>query len=194
MKVFMMKKLYLGLIVGVLGAGSAFADCNDYNQLFNLIAKRTSYMQTVAANKYLATPQGNIYDAPQELKVLQNAQTQASNEQLESNVFLPFTQIQMDLSKQIQAYWFSYWRQNPQMAPKSGQYANLATVRQQIKTIDDQLYPQLAKLITNHPECPANQLNAKLAAQFTKIKGIPQNPDFRSLVVASVITTVHSSQ
>ena len=194
MKVFMMKKLYLGLIVGVLGAGSVFADCNDYDQLFNLIAKRTSYMQTVAANKYLAVPRGNIYDAPQELKVLQNAQTQASNEQLESNVFLPFTQIQMDLSKQIQAYWFSYWRQYPQMAPKSGQYANLATVRQQIKTIDDQLYPQLAKLITNHPECPANQLNTKFAAQFTKIKGIPQNPDFRSLVVASVITSVHSSQ
>ena len=192
MKVFMMKKLYWGLIISVLSAGSAFADCNDYNQLFNLIAKRTSYMQTVAANKYLATPQGNIYDAPQELKVLQNAQMQAHNQQLESNVFLPFTQTQMDLSKQIQAYWFSYWQQNPQLAPKPRQYADLATVRQQIKIIDDQLYPQLAKLITTNPECPLNQLNTKFAAQFAEIKGIPHNPDFRSLVVASVIATVHS--
>lgn len=192
MKVSEMKKLCFGLIIGVLGAGSVFADCNDYNQLFNLIAKRTSYMQTVAANKYLAARQGNIYDAPQELKVLQNAQMQARNQQLESNVFLSFTQIQMDLSKQIQAYWFSYWQQNPQQAPKSGQYADLATVRQQIKTIDDQLYPQLAKLIATHPECPTNQLNTKLATLFAEIKGIPYNPDFRSLVAASITATVHS--
>lgn len=184
-----MKKILVGLIASIVVTNS-FADCSDYNQLLNSIAKRTSYMQAVAANKYLTIPQGNIYDAPQELKVLQNAQQQAHQLQLESNTLLQFTQIQMDLSKQIQAYWFNYWQKNPQFAPKPGQYPDLVTVRSQIKTIDEQIYPQLAGLIKVHSECPTTQLGSNMSKLFDSITGIPHAPDFGSLVANSVIATV----
>lgn len=145
-------------------------------------------MQTVAANKYLATPRGNIFDAKQELKVLQNSQQQAQQLALESSAFFQFTQIQMDASKQIQAYWFDYWQQNPHTAPKPGQYADLATVRQQIKTIDNQLYPQLAKLVVAPPQCSAQELQTIFYQTLGIITVLPQIPDFRQLILKSITT------
>lgn len=186
-----MKKLYLSIfIANLLISGNVFADCSGYEQLFTLMAKRANSMQSVAANKYLVKPQANIYVAPQELKVLQNAQSQAVKLQLESSAFLQFTQIQMDLSKQIEAYWFDYWQNNPKSAPKAGQFPSLKTVREQIRTIDNQLYPQLATLIKNHPECSQKQLQSMFYQQFSSIQGVPLNPDFRTLMLNSLTSTV----
>ena len=42
-----------------------------------------------------------IYDAAQEIRVLQNAQNLAKENHLEMNSFLTFIQLQMYLSKQI---------------------------------------------------------------------------------------------
>ncbi|MDE4980585.1 chorismate mutase, partial [Francisella tularensis subsp. holarctica] len=71
----------------------------------SLLVERASLMQEVGVCKHKYN--SPIYDTAQEIRVLQNAQNLAKENQLEMNTFLTFIQLQMDLYKQIEDF---YWR------------------------------------------------------------------------------------
>ena len=85
-----------------------------------------------------------IYDVAQEIRVLQNAQNLAKENHLEMNSFLTFIQLQMDLSKKIEDY---YWKNATQQQLEQQSSDCLANYRDKIKKVDEQLYPAISKSI-----------------------------------------------
>lgn len=173
-----MKKIIsiTALLFVLLGMGNASID-----NTLKLLADRAKLMKGVGICK-LKT-KGSIYDADQEIRVLQNAEVLAKSNDLERNSFLEFIQLQMDLSKQIESY---YSDKATQKQIESMSSNCLTEYRDKIKKIDEQLYPVISKNIR------AIKKDKKLTSQLREIvkeegiKGIPQDPDYLDLIANSL--------
>ncbi|MDE5002800.1 chorismate mutase, partial [Francisella tularensis subsp. holarctica] len=82
------------------------------------------------------------YDTAQEIRVLQNAQNLAKENHLEMNTFLTFIQLQRDLSKQIEDF---YWRNATEQELKQQSSECLANYSDKVKKVEEQLYPAIRK-------------------------------------------------
>ena len=165
--------------------GNIQAECLAFKPVFELMGKRALLLQDVAANKYKRGQ--SIFDASQELKVLQQLDNNAAKWGLDNYSLMQYAQLQMDLAKHIEQYWLNLWQSNPQLAPKAGQYQDLANLRQQIQVLDQKIYPNLAQSIQLNT-CINSEIQAEFAANFKLIKGIPTTPDFSKLMVNAILT------
>ncbi|WP_395166558.1 chorismate mutase [Francisella salimarina] len=166
----------IALLAVMVGASYASVE-----KPLNLLVERASLMQGVGICKHkLNSP---LYDADQELRVLQNAQALAKKNHLESNSFLIFIQLQMDLSKQIEDYYAKNATQQ-QLEQQSSDC--LSIYRDKIKKVDEQLYPAISQNINEINK--DKDLTTKLS-EFVKkqnIKGIPQDPSYLELLANSL--------
>lgn len=178
-----MEKIFLLIIFGIAlspsysGANTINSarvndcDMNNANKVFQLMGKRASYMESVAAYKFFE--KGNVYDSVQEISVLNNTQILANTYGLNRQSLLNFTQIQMDLSKQIEQYWIKYWQLNPSRQPDKKSIIPLAQLRQQIKVIDNQLYPAIKLAEPSFNLCNQATLQQSFKSAFESVEGIP---------------------
>ncbi len=164
--------------------GEIQAQCLPFKPVFKLISQRASLLKDVAANKYKSKQ--SVFDATQELKVLQRINASSSNLGLESYSLIQYAQLQMDLAKQIEQYWLDLWQSNPQLAPKAGQYQDLVSLRAQIQSLDQQIYPHLASAIKLN-YCSITAVEEEFMDSFSLIKGIPTEPDFSKLMVNAIL-------
>ena len=161
----------------------AYASCDKYQNVFKLMQQRATLLKDVAANKYVS--KSSPYDTKQELSVLTNVSQLADNLNLEKYSLLSFAQIQMDLSKQIEQFWLNSWQKSPESFPKK--YLDLATIREQIKLIDQQIYPGLKLALTNPNSCSEAQMQTQFNSIFTtQLDGIPSTPDYAKIMVNSI--------
>ncbi|APD49664.1 chorismate mutase [Francisella hispaniensis] len=146
-----------------------------------LLVERAALMQGVGVCKHKFN--SPIYDAAQEIRVLQNAQNLAKENHLETNSFLAFIQIQMDLSKQIEDY---YWNNATQQQLEQQSTDCLVNYRDKVKKVDEQLYPAISKNIKAIRK--DKRLNVKLGELVKKqnIQGIPQDPNYIDLLANSL--------
>ncbi len=165
--------------------GDIQAECLVFKPVFKLMNYRAILLKDVAANKY--KNQQSVFDAAQELKILQQVYTYAEELSIENYSLMQYAQIQMDLSKQIEQYWLNLWQSNPLLAPKDGQYKNLKYIRQQIQILDKQIYPSLARSIKLN-SCSNADIQGEFVANFRAIKGIPIAPDFSRLMVNAILS------
>lgn len=175
----MLKKIAV-LVAGTLFSVNVLASCNinSLATVYQLMAKRASYMQDVALYKYDSNE--NIYDANQELKVLQNNSQLANKLKLDNNSLLVFTQLQMDFSKQIEAYWIGQWNTKPDSKPNKE--VDLNDLRQNIVNVDKKLYPVIKASLKEFARCDDATKNRIFKQEFSVIQGVPVNPDFVGLI------------
>lgn len=147
----------------------------------SLLVKRAKLMQGVGVCKKKLN--SSLYDAEQELRVLQNAKQLAKTNNLDISSFLVFIQLQMDLSKQIENY---YW-----VDATSEQLDNLdpnclTIYRDKIKKVDEKLYPAISENTDalSKDKHLYSQISRLIKKQ--KIQGVPQDPDYIKLLVASL--------
>lgn len=160
------------------------AECLAFKASFDLMSRRAALLKGVAANKYQLGH--NIYDASQELNVLQQVDKLAVKLDVERYSLLQYAQLQMDMAKHIEQYWLNLWQSNPLLAPKANQYQDLAEVRQQIQALDQQIYPNLAQAIKSN-SCTSIEIQTEFATSFKLVQGIPVAPDFSKLLVNSIL-------
>lgn len=173
------------IIIAAFMFNLGYADCLAYKPVFELMAKRAMLLKDVAANKY-KNKQG-VYNPEQELRVLKAAIIQAKKRHLDTTKVMEYSQIQMDMSKQIEAYWVELWQNNPKTFPTK--YQRLGVVRRQIKAIDEEIYSkiQLSVSIT----CSANEAQVVFNDSFNEVSGIPEDPDFRQIMLSTVLAIKH---
>jgi chorismate mutase len=160
--------------------------------IINLMAKRASLMKNVASCKWHINNQVSAYSAKQEVAVLQNAKEVAHENNLNVNSLLIFIQMQMDLSKQVEAYWISHWNSS-NINNQSNKYDLdcLSNLRLKIQKIDEKLYPMISRNLAKIKIIPSNILVEKLNEYFInskgkRIKGIPEKPDYLGLIATSL--------
>jgi len=178
------KFLILPLLVASTNIYAAQCNTKQLDQLFNLMSQRGNLMRGVAAYKYME--KSSIYDANQELKLLQTSLDIADANQLNADKLMVFVQIQMDLSKQIENYWIQYWKAHPEDAPDPGITPDISSLRQQIAAIDGKLYPQIGANVNNLKRCSQDTITKQYNKAMNQIKGIPQAPDYNMLIIASL--------
>lgn len=160
----------------------------------NQMAKRAKLMKLVAASKWYQNPDQSVYDAQQEVKVLQNTQQVAKQYKFDAPALQVFVQIQMDVSKQIEYYWIAYWNdpETPEdQLPKKKDIISLDKLRTEITQIDQKLFLLIHNSLPDIHQTPNNQLIRQLHQSFINnenepIKCIPEHPDFLLLFANSL--------
>lgn len=177
---------FIAITLLAFSANSYAAQCNtkSLDSMFNLMAKRNSLMMGVAAYKYIK--KSSVYDAKQELGVLQNSLNIADTYQLNADKLMVFIQIQMDISKQIQTQLIEHWKTVPADAPDPAITPDLTTLRSQIAAIDAKLYPQIANNVSNLKQCSQSTILKQYTKAMQDIKGIPSDPDYNLIVIAAL--------
>lgn len=189
-----MKKIILTLLLSCYFS-LAYAYCPEsVNRLIALMAERAALMKQVAAYKWThsykhhATP----YDAAQELKILRHANIFARWQHMPAGRLLVFTQIQMDLSKQIEQYWFNRWN-NPRVPikdkPNIHHVLSLAQLRDEIIAIDKVMYPEIKATQIQLAVCSNNELVRLFMNHFHNIQGVPRSPSFFAMMAAAIPKT-----
>ncbi|TNF66314.1 MAG: hypothetical protein EP298_09180 [Gammaproteobacteria bacterium] len=181
------KTLIATSVLSLAAASSSYADHCDMtkvNTAFQLMAERTELIKGVAANKYVTD--GNVYAAAQEVKVLNGAKDYALAHGLNAGSFMLFNQMQIDVSKQIESYWISYWRNHPKDAPTKATIKSLTTLRSELVKLDGVLFPALQAAIESFKHCSNQQLQAAFDQQFSVVKGIPNKPSYGDMLLQSV--------
>ncbi|MCF6764144.1 hypothetical protein L3V82_00030 [Thiotrichales bacterium 19S3-7] len=182
------KTLIAASVVSLVAATATYADdnCNieKINTAFELMAKRTELIKGVAANKYVTD--GKVYAAAQEVKVLNGAQAYAQAHGLNAGSFMLFSQMQIDVSKQIESYWINYWRNHPKQAPTKSTIQSLSTLRSELVKLDGRLFPALQAAVTSFKHCSNHQIQEAFNQQFSVIKGIPVSPSYGDMLLQSV--------
>lgn len=164
---------------------------NTLEKTANLLAKRASLMEKVAAYKWYNAPnnQATAYSATQEQAVLLSAQQTAQKLKITPLSLMLFSQIQMDLSKQIEAYWITYWNAPttpPADKPTSATIISLNRLRNQIQKIDLKLYPMLQQDIPYFKSHNIKTIQTQLNTAFDSMQGIPTKPSYLALLAASL--------
>ncbi|MED7788042.1 chorismate mutase [Francisella sp. 19X1-34] len=173
-----MKKLTKILALSSIALGVCYA---GVDKPLNLLVQRAALMQGVGICK--SKIKGSIYDANQEIRVLQNAEKLAKQNKLEKSSFLTFIQLQMDLSKQIENYYLNNATQQ-QLEQQSSDC--LTSYRDKIKKVDAQLYPAISKNIKSIHKDKKLESQLKKLVKKQNIKGIPQDPDYLDLIANSL--------
>ena len=146
-----------------------------------LLVERASLMQGVGICK--AKFKSPIYDSAQELRVLQNAENLAEINNLDKATFLIFIQFQMDLSKQIEDY---YWKNATPKQIEQEKAGCLADYRNKITEVDKKLYSAISENLELIKKDREIDLQLKKLVEKANIKGIPQDIDYISLLASSL--------
>ncbi|WP_395168569.1 chorismate mutase [Piscirickettsia salmonis] len=130
---------------------------SQLTQLIQLIQQREAIMKDVAAFKY--NHNLSPYDAKRERVILTHIEKQFDNHK-KSAAILINTQILMDISKQIEAYWINFWKTHLTIKPIAQH--NLQQIRT-IITVTDQKITNLIKQIQtqNHFDKLSSNKNNK---------------------------------
>ncbi|MEO1432592.1 MAG: chorismate mutase [Cyanobacteria bacterium J06632_19] len=155
------------------------------NRLWCLIYERERLMKEVAANKY---PQKKpIYDGVRELAVLNNIATIAKKNQLPVREMQLYSQIVMDVSRQIQQYWFDLWKKQEVTTAK----LSLNQIRQRIDQIDEAIVNSFV-LIRGANSITFGQIQDGLKKSLADLNGIYPSGDGQLFIdlLAKVIYSV----
>ncbi len=179
----MKQLIFASLIITAFGAQADTCDLQALQQPLQLMAQRAQIMKQVAATKWYNTPnhQAAAYGAIQEVKVLQNAEILADQMGVDPWRLLVFVQVQMDLSKQIEAYWINYWNLPSTPAnqkPTVKTVISLDQLRDQIKQIDGRLYPAINRALPAIDDCSISKMHVVYQQNFGNIAGIPLHPNY----------------
>jgi cyclohexadienyl dehydratase len=191
-----MRKFIISLLLSILSFNFSSAQSNaELDRMYKLMAQRAGIMKEVAAQKWLHNHKSTVYNSNQELKVLNNAESVAIKNNLKPNSLLVFIQIQMDLSKHIEQYWFDYW--NNQSTPKESftndnSTINLQKLRERIKIIDNNLFKEIVKNLNLIHKISVEDLTDQAKHLFInlngeQIKGISySHPDYLKLLISAL--------
>ncbi|AXA33182.1 chorismate mutase [Francisella adeliensis] len=171
-------KLFKTVILAFVVIGVSYA---GDEQTIRLIMQRAKLMEGIGVCKLKLN--SSLYDAEQEVKVLQNAESIAKKYNLGLDSLLVFIQLQMDLSKQIENYYVI--NTSKEEANKQSDKC-LLEYRDKIKSIDIKLYPSIAKNLSSLVKDKNLRLNLYELSQKNKIKGIPGEPDYLGLISLSI--------
>jgi chorismate mutase len=119
-------------------------ESSSTERLINLLNQRFTLIEQVAANKRENI--GSIYDANREIQVLENAKCEAELNHLDIQKMLQFTQIMMDVSKQLEYAYIMHW-QAKRVTPKV-KYS-LTQLRGKLLAVDAEISAQVKEL-TKH--------------------------------------------
>ncbi|ABO47609.1 chorismate mutase [Francisella tularensis] len=169
------------VVAGVFSLIFGFCYAGGVDKPLSLLVERASLMQEVGVCKHKFN--SPIYDAAQEIRVLQNAQNLAKENHLEMSTFLTFIQLQMDLSKQIEDF---YWRNATEQELKQQSSDCLANYRDKVKKVDEQLYPAISKNIKAIRKDKKLILKLSELVKKQNIQGIPQDPSYLVLLANSL--------
>lgn len=138
----MIKRIFALWCLGLSLTAAAHASVHqNIAQVYGLLNARLDLVVQVAVIKY--HQQARLYDAGRERLVLQNAKRQAHKNGLSVPSMLVFTQIQMAVSKQLEAYHVRQWHARNKVPSAS---LTLAQIRDKILKIDAQIIAQLKKI------------------------------------------------
>jgi chorismate mutase-like protein len=182
-----LNKLLIGSLCCVAFSQNVFAgECNTkkLDDLFATMAARSALMEGVAAYKFINKQ--TVYDAPRELKVLQNTQDIAKKNKIDSGDLMVFAQIQMDQAKFIQDYWIARWNANTDNQPDPEVTPGIDSLRKQINALDDKIYTQLINNLSDIEICNQPTILKHLDKAFANVKGIPQNPAYNQLTASAI--------
>lgn len=179
------------MAVALTGVSHA-ADCDSskLTKAFNLIAERAQVMQLVAADKY--SDKTSIYAPARELHVLQNVQTIANKENLPLYPTLAFTQLQMDMSKFIEQYWLDKWLADPKSFNHKD--LDLSKLRTTISAVDESLYPTIKEALPSLKRCSLAISSKAFKEAMSKVQGVPSNPDYVNMMLASLMAISQAQQ
>ncbi len=187
-----MKKLFIFAITSLIYVNT-FATCNPHRllRMASLMAKRASIMKEVAAYKWYYAPkhQASAYSAKQEIKVLNGVSRLAKKMDIRPLSLMVFSQIQMDLSKQIESHWIDYWNNSKtptRKKPSKNTVKSLNTLRRNITHIDKQLFPMIQSNIVQIQKCSVNQMQPTFAHAYSKVIGIPSKPSYLDILIQSL--------
>ncbi|WP_157229311.1 chorismate mutase [Rivularia sp. PCC 7116] len=153
------------------------------NRLWCLIYERERLMKEVAANKY---PQKKpIYDGVREIAVLDNIGTIAKKNKLPVREMQLYSQIVMDVSRQIQQYWFDLWKNESTTAKLS-----LNQIRQRIDQIDEAIVNSFG-LIRGSNSITFEQIQDGLRKSLADLDGIYPSSD-RELFIDLLSKVIYS--
>ncbi len=153
------------------------------NQLWCLIYERERLMKEVAANKY--PKKKPIYDGVRELAVLNNIGTIAKKNKLPVREMQLYSQIVMDVSRQIQQYWFDLWKNESTTAKLS-----LNQIRQRIDGIDRGIVNNFV-LIQGSNSITFEQIQDGLKKSLADLNGIYPSGD-RQLFIDLLAKAIYS--
>lgn len=182
-----LNKLLIGSLCCVAFSQNVFAgECNTkkLDDLFATMAARSALMEGVAAYKFINKQ--SVYDAPRELKVLQNTQDIAKKNKIDSGDLMVFAQIQMDQAKFIQDYWIARWNANTDNQPDPEVTPGIDSLRKQINALDDKIYTQLINNLSDIEICNQPTILKHLDKAFSNVKGIPQSPAYNQLTASAI--------
>ena len=160
------------------------------NRLWCLLYQREQLMKEVAANKYEYQNRKPIYDGIRELEVLNKVANNAKKEHLPLRDVQLYAQIVMDVSRQIQQYWFDLWEQQ-EIPPAK---LSLNQIREHIDQIDAAILDSFV-LIRDNGSITFKQLQDGLRASLADLEGIhpSQDPELFTDLLAKVIYLVVTS-
>ena len=154
------------------------------NRLWCLIYERERLMKEVAANKY--PKRKPIYDGVRELAVLRNIATVARKNQLPVRDMQLYSQIVMDVSRQIQQYWFDLWKKQEVTTAK----LSLNQIRERIDQIDEAIVNSFV-LIRGSNSITFEQIQDGLRKSLADLNGISPSGD-RQLFIDLLAKVIYS--
>lgn len=112
-------------------------------RLFQLMNQRLSYMEDVAAYKWVNNEP--IENVEQEKIVIKSAREKATEQGLNADEVEAFFRLQIELAKKVQQQWHRQWKKDG--FPKSQRFDDLTTtVRPELKRIGEDLIAQLKQV------------------------------------------------
>jgi len=144
--------------------------------LINLLNQRFALIEQVAANK--RDNIDSVYDANRETQVLENAKCEAELNHLDVQRVLQFTQIMMDVSKQLEYAYIMHW-QAKRTTPKV-KYS-LTQIRGKLLAIDSEIATQLKQLVKHKEKPNFNSQSYKQAIKLPSSLGLYQSMLLSSL-------------
>ncbi len=148
------------LAAAVLGPASAARadDLSGARDVLALTEQRLSYMETVAAAKWVSrTP---IQDSAQEASVLAGARQLAAERGLNADSVAHLFRAEIEAAKQIQLGWGEQWLLHG--FPADAPVADLAVVRPQIAALGPQIADALTR--TRRTHCVSNAFRSLMKA------------------------------
>lgn len=153
-------------------------------QLSCLIYQRERLMKDVAAHKYLNN--NPLFDASQELRVLRKAIQNSHHHQLPAVEVTLYAQILMDISKQIQAYYWIQWQQ--QQLPPPLAAPSIHQIRQQIGMIDAKIIDQFKQIRQQCSLSSQQELEDATSKWLAQLPGI--QPEWNKQLFSELLTTL----
>ncbi len=188
----MMKRLLLlSTLLLITSLSYAAVPCSmaRLNPSLQIMAQRAQLMHEVAAYKFVHNLP--IYDAKQDLTILQHVNGIAKDKGFDPQSLLIFAQIQMDMSKYIETYWIHYWQTHPNDRPNPRRVESSMKMRLQLISIGHKLYPAIKEALPYYHGCTLPQLTMAFNHNFSRIAGVPHNPDYAAIYL-SALKNIHN--